>query len=52
MAHTMCRDPFARGEYGRVCHGPGERAWCGQTTIASSSLARALSPVTTIRMSR
>jgi hypothetical protein len=31
MAHSMRRDPFARGEYGRVCHGPGQCAWCGQT---------------------
>ena len=30
MAHTMRRDPFARGEYERVCHGRGECAWCGQ----------------------
>ena len=30
MAHTMRRDPFARGEYARLCHGPGECAWCGQ----------------------
>ena len=27
----MRRDPFARGEYERVCHGPGQCAWCGQT---------------------
>jgi hypothetical protein len=31
MAHTMRRDPFARGEYERVSHGPGQCAWCGQT---------------------
>jgi hypothetical protein len=31
MALTMRRDPFARGEYERVCHGQGECAWCGQT---------------------
>jgi hypothetical protein len=31
MALTMRRDPFARGAYERVCHGPGECAWCGQT---------------------
>ena len=31
MAHTMRRDPFARGEYERVCHGPGRCAWCGRT---------------------
>jgi hypothetical protein len=31
MALTMRRDPFARGEYKRVCHGPGECALCGQT---------------------
>ena len=30
MAHTMRRDPFARGEYEPVCHGHGECAWCGQ----------------------
>jgi hypothetical protein len=30
MAHTMRRDPFARGAYERVCHGQGECAWCGQ----------------------
>jgi hypothetical protein len=30
MAHPMRRDPIARGEYERVCHGPGECAWCGQ----------------------
>jgi hypothetical protein len=31
MAHTMRRDPFARGEYKRLCQGPRECAWCGQT---------------------
>jgi hypothetical protein len=31
MTHTMRHDPFARGEYERVCHGPGQCAWCGQT---------------------
>jgi hypothetical protein len=31
MAHTMRRDPFARGAYERVCHGPSQCAWCGQT---------------------
>jgi predicted lipoprotein with Yx(FWY)xxD motif len=30
MALAMRRDPFARGEYERVCHGQGECAWCGQ----------------------
>ncbi len=30
MAHLMRCDPFARGEYERVCHGPGECDWCGQ----------------------
>jgi hypothetical protein len=31
MAHTMRRDLFARGEYERVCQGPGQCAWRGQT---------------------
>jgi hypothetical protein len=31
MAHTMRRDPFARGEYERVCHAPGQCGRCGQT---------------------
>jgi hypothetical protein len=31
MTHTMHRDPFARGQYERVCHEPGPCAWCGQT---------------------
>jgi hypothetical protein len=31
MALTMRRDPFARGEYERVCHGQGQCAWCGQS---------------------
>ena len=31
MALTMRRDPFAGGEYERVCYGPGQCAWCGQT---------------------
>jgi hypothetical protein len=30
MALKMRRDPFARGEYERACHGPGECEWCGQ----------------------
>jgi hypothetical protein len=31
MAHTMRHDPFARGEYERVCHAPGQCGRCGQT---------------------
>ena len=30
MPHTMHRDPFGAVQYERVCHGPGECAWCGQ----------------------
>ena len=33
MALAVRRDPFARGEYERVCHGPGECAWYGQTRL-------------------
>ena len=27
---NVARDCFAKGEYHRQCHGPGECAWCGQ----------------------
>ena len=27
---SVGRDPFARGEYEVMGHGPGECAWCGQ----------------------
>ena len=31
MMLAIRRDPLARGEYDRVCHGPGQCAWCGKT---------------------
>jgi hypothetical protein len=40
MPHTMRRDSFARGEYARVCHGPGDCAWCGQQRPRVFSYAR------------
>ena len=33
MALSMRRNPFARGEYERVSHGPGKCASCGQTRL-------------------
>ncbi len=31
MPIAVGRNPFARGEYERTCHGQGECDWCGQT---------------------
>lgn len=30
MAISVRRDPFARGEYHRICVGAGTCDWCGQ----------------------
>ena len=37
MAHTMRRDPIARGGYERFCHGQGKCAGCGQKCLREYS---------------